>query len=164
MKIPPRLATVLGLLGLLFGISGCAVVPPVPEGPGFSGYARWLAGANEATCTQALANARQSWQETGDARALARLGLIHGQWGHPGYAPADAAAELDQALAQDTDWPAYDRAFLQWRRAQLEHANLSNGERGALAAENARLLDQLKEAQGKLHAITEIERELGVEQ
>lgn len=157
------------LLALVVG--GCAtfekLVEPRPalHDTGMAGYALQLSSFDAEARAHALEAAMADWQETNSAHARAKLGLARGQGGYAGYDPVAAVADLRAALATDAaaQWAAYDRAFLSLRAAQLENRLAQQASQAELAAENEYLRHALQEAEGKLQAITEIEKTLGQE-
>lgn len=146
-------------------LSGCAALQQMHLNGGEAeiiGYAAWLVDLDPEERRQALAEARQRWERTGDPRDRARLGLARGQWGHEGYAPTAAVADIRHALAADgARWTETERRFLSLRAAELAYLAEREGDMARLRRERAELEASLQEASRKLRAITDIERSLG---
>ena len=146
-------------------LAGCASLQQMQLNGGDAeviGYAARLIDLEPEERRQAVAEARQRWERTGDPRDRARLGLARGQWGHEGYAPTAAVPDIRHALAADgVRWNETERRFLNLRAAELAYLAEREGDMARLRQERTELETSLQEARRKLRAITDIERSLG---
>jgi hypothetical protein len=142
-----------------------------------------LSQAPDTEQADVLAAARAAYERSPQGGAQLRYALLLATPGHPGRDPAKAQTLLRQLVAQPETLVPIERAVAQVELAQLDRelglkadndrmqSEVQRGEREHVAAaaqrrlqveidENAKLRRQLEDAQAKLDAIANIERNL----
>lgn len=158
-------------LVLALMLAGCAHWPLPSIGQetyrdGLIAYAEKLATLDADALSHQLPMAQKAYVRQKSPITAARLGLALGQPDYPGYDPEAARQYLKAAMTdQAADWSAHERAFLSLRVHQIRQWTATRSamrqNRRELARENQRLRRKLQGAKRKLHAITEIEQDIG---
>lgn len=156
---------------LALALGGCQSLPLTDDARGghelrLAVYAQQFASLKAEARQHELQQARAAHERRETAATNARLGLALGQAGYAGHDAQAARDHLQKALsAPDADWSAEERAFLSLRTYQIKRATAQRAamqqELKALTAANQKLQRQIAEAERKLHAITEIEQDIG---
>jgi len=170
MSVRAAVATLAACLLL----AGCAAlrgpaetVGAVSEAPprNLIEYGAHLHGMDRTALGRALERAHEGWENDPSARNRARLGLVRAEPGHPGHAPGAAVDDLASALSgsDNPELDEIDRAYLEFRMAQLRQQLAAQARAEKLRRETERLREQLREAREKLRALADIETRINTE-